>query len=146
MKHIYHDGGRAAAGFKGVARDCLVRALAITTGRPYQEVYDAVNAESAKERVSATKRLKSSARDGVFMATAKRVVANMGGTWVATSGPGAGFKAHMRPDELPAGRIIVRVSKHYAAVIDGVLYDNHDCTRGGTRGVYGYWSFPGVAS
>jgi hypothetical protein len=24
-------------------------------------------------------------------------------------------------------------------VIDGVLHDTHDCTRGGTRCVYGYW-------
>jgi hypothetical protein len=26
-----------------------------------------------------------------------------------------------------------------AAVIDGVLHDTHECDRGGTRGVYGYY-------
>jgi hypothetical protein len=36
------------------------------------------------------------------------------------------------------------LSKHYAAVIDGVLYDTHDydthdCAREGMRCVYGYW-------
>jgi hypothetical protein len=24
-------------------------------------------------------------------------------------------------------------------VIDGVIHDTHDCSRGGTRCVYGYW-------
>ena len=38
----YDDGGRAAAGFKGEAGDCVTRAIAIATGRPYREVYDAL--------------------------------------------------------------------------------------------------------
>ena len=53
---------------------------------------------------------------------------------------GSGCKVHLRADELPAGRLIdVRVARHLAAVIDGVIYDNHDCSRGGTRCVYGYY-------
>ena len=36
----YNDGGRADAGYKGKAGDCVVRAIAIATGLPYQEVYD----------------------------------------------------------------------------------------------------------
>jgi hypothetical protein len=32
------------------------------------------------------------------------------------------------------------VSRHMVAVIDGVVYDNHDSTRGGSRAVYGYWT------
>jgi hypothetical protein len=34
----------------------------------------------------------------------------------------------------------VVLSRHYAAVIDGVLHDVVDCSRGGTRCVYGYYS------
>lgn len=30
-------------------------------------------------------------------------------------------------------------SKHLAAVVDGVLHDTYDCTREGTRCVYGYY-------
>ena len=45
----------------------------------------------------------------------------------------------MRAEELPPGKLVVRMSGHYAAVIDSVLIDNHDSTRGGTRCVYGYW-------
>lgn len=29
MSITYHDGGRAAAGFKGKARDCVARSIAI---------------------------------------------------------------------------------------------------------------------
>jgi hypothetical protein len=32
-----------------------------------------------------------------------------------------------------AGRLVVSVSGHMVAVIDGVIHDNHDCSRGGTR-------------
>ena len=54
-------------------------------------------------------------------------------------GIGTGCKVHLRKDELPMGRIIVALSKHYAAVIDGVVHDTHDPSRSGTRCVYGYW-------
>jgi len=32
-----NDGGRAAAGYKGQAGDCVVRSIAIATGMPYQK-------------------------------------------------------------------------------------------------------------
>ena len=35
-----NDGGRAAAGYKGQAGDCVVRSIAIATGMPYQKIYD----------------------------------------------------------------------------------------------------------
>jgi hypothetical protein len=46
---------------------------------------------------------------------------------------------HLRAEELPGGRLIVKVSKHVVAVIDGVINDSHDPSRGGTRCVYGYY-------
>ena len=39
------DGGRAAAGFKGSAGDCVARSVAIASGRPYAEVYGAKEAD-----------------------------------------------------------------------------------------------------
>ena len=42
MKVVINDGGRAAVGYKGQAGDCVTRAIAIATGKPYQEVYDAL--------------------------------------------------------------------------------------------------------
>ena len=35
----YDDGGRAAAGFKSNAGDCVIRAIAILTGVPYIVIY-----------------------------------------------------------------------------------------------------------
>jgi hypothetical protein len=46
---------------------------------------------------------------------------------------------HLRADELPSGTLIVKVSKHLSAVIDGVIQDTHNPSRGGTRCVYGYY-------
>ena len=39
---IRDDGGRAAAGFKGSAGDCVARSIAIAAGLPYAEVYVAL--------------------------------------------------------------------------------------------------------
>jgi hypothetical protein len=39
MRHVYNDGGREAAGYKGKVGDCVARAIAIANEKPYQEVY-----------------------------------------------------------------------------------------------------------
>jgi hypothetical protein len=59
---------------------------------------------------------------------------------------GSGCTAHLRDGEswVPQGRVIVKVSKHYTALIDGVIHDTHDPSRGGTRCVYGYWTPQGT--
>jgi hypothetical protein len=54
-------------------------------------------------------------------------------------GIGTGCKVHLNADELPKGRLIVSVSKHYTALIDGVINDLYNPDRGGKRCVYGYW-------
>lgn len=130
----YNDGGRAATGRKGTAADCVVRAVAIATGRPYAEVYDEVAALVAK--ATGTK----SARNGVPKAVRRQYLAAMGWRWVPTMGIGTGCRVHLRGDELPGGRIIASTSKHLVAVIDGVVQDTHDSTRGGKRCVYGYYT------
>jgi hypothetical protein len=56
---------------------------------------------------------------------------------------GSGCKVHLAKDELPNGRLIVRVSKHITAVINGVIHDTHDFSRDGTRCVYGYFTKAG---
>lgn len=40
MKYQRNDGGRKAAGYKGITGDCVCRAIAIGTGQPYQTVYE----------------------------------------------------------------------------------------------------------
>lgn len=142
MKFKFNDGGRAAAGFKGDTGDCVVRAIAIATDSPYDLIYAAINTASASERRTKLRKKRSSARTGVHKATWKRFIEGIGGVWTPTMGIGTGCKVHLKADELPSGRLIVSVSKHLVAVIDGVVYDTHDPCRDGTRCVYGYYSFP----
>ena len=63
----------------------------------------------------------------------------LGFEWTATMQIGSGCKVHLKSDELPKGRLVCVVSRHYVSVIDGVINDTHDCSREGTRCVYGYW-------
>ena len=139
MRYEYNDGGRKAAGYKGETGDCGCRALAIALDIPYQEAYDMCLEECKRDRITKRKRTKSHPRTGVFAATFHRIMDNVGWEWVATMGIGTGCKVHLKDGELPMGRIITRVSSHYAAVEDGVLHDTRDCSRSGRRCVYGYW-------
>lgn len=149
MRFVYDDGGRKAAGFRGEAGDCVCRAVAIATGRQYREVYDELHGLCAAERptrretlreYATGRRRRSSPRLGVAKRTTRQYLASLGWRWVPTMGIGTGCRVHLRGGELPDGRVIVKLSGHVAAVIDGVLRDAYDCSRGGTRCVYGYWT------
>lgn len=137
MKFQYNDGGREKAGYKGLTGDCVTRAVAIITGLPYQQVYDAMNDGTATQR----KQKGCSARTGIMTNTRwfSEYMEKLGFRWVATMQVGAGCKVHLREGELPAGKLVVRCSRHLVAVIDGVIHDTHDPSREGTRCVYGYW-------
>lgn len=135
----YSDGGRRAAGYTTEAPgDCVTRAIAIATGLDYQLVYDRINEHAQHERPRHGRR-RSAARLGVFKATWERLLKELGWMWVPTMAIGSGCRVHLRADELPPGRLIVQVSRHVVAVIDGVVHDDHDSTRDGTRCVYGYY-------
>lgn len=136
----YNDGGRKEAGFKGTTRDCGVRALAIALELPYQEVYDKANEFCELERKSKSRRGKSNARTGIHKHTFKRIAESYGLKWTPTMLIGQGCKVHLKADELPKGRIICNVSRHYVAVIDGVINDLDDYSREGSRCVYGYFT------
>ena len=59
MKYQYNDGGRKAAGYKGVTGDCGARAMTIALGLDYAEVYKELaqaNADNGRAK---------SARNGV---------------------------------------------------------------------------------
>jgi hypothetical protein len=143
MSFVFDDGGRAAAGFKGGrAGDCVCRAIAIATEQPYRAVFENLSALGWFPGGGMMR-----GDDGLYRPRpdneaelTREYLAGLGWHWTPTMRFGSGCKVHLRADELPAGRLIVRVTRHLAAVIDGVIHDNHDCSRGGTRCVYGYWS------
>lgn len=140
MDFVFHDGGCAAAGYKGLTSDCVTRSIAIATGKTYQEVYDALNLLAKMERIGRRKRKRSSSRTGVFRRTYQRYLESLGWRWTLTMKIGTGCQVHLCASELPRGPLVVKVSRHLTVFIDGVIYDTHDCSRGGTRCVYGYFS------
>ena len=142
MDFVFHDGGRVAAGYRGATGDCVTRSIAIATGKPYQEVYIALNRLAETERVGKRKKRRSSSRTGVFRRTYQHYLESLGWQWTSTMSIGSGCQVHLRASELPSGPLIVKVSRHLTAVIDGVLHDTHHCSRGETRCVYGYFSQP----
>jgi len=149
MRFIHNDGGRKDAGFKGETRDCVVRAIAIASDLPYRQVYDDLNEHAKKERPTKRAR-RSSSRDGVHRKTYDPYLLSLGFVWTPTMQIGSGCKVHLHDGELPDGRLIIRLSKHLTAVIDGVIHDTDDPQRNyqvvedgvqrtARRCVYGYW-------
>lgn len=152
MDFVYDDGGRAEAGFKGNAGDCVCRSIAIATGRPYREIYEKLSRETGSQRPGKRGKRPASARNGINV---KRkwfgdYMRSLGFEWVPTMKVGHGCKVRLLREELPMGRLVVSVSRHYTAVIDGVIHDTHDPTRATVvtengvarlahRCVYGYW-------
>lgn len=144
MKHVYDDGGRKEAGFVADnVGDCVARAIAIASGRPYIEVYERLAKGNATQRRSPGKNNKrrKTASDGVSTRRKwfKDYMKELGFEWTPTMKIGQGCKVHLREEELPSGRLVVEVSKHSTAVIDGVIHDTYNPDRDGTRCVYGYW-------
>lgn len=151
IRFIQNDGGRDAAGFKGATGDCVCRAICIATGLPYTIVYDRLAEGNAVQRISKHSRRKAScgvrtASHGIW--TKRKwfhdYMVELGFEWTPTMQVGSGCQVHLRGSELPKGRLVVSLSRHMAAVIDGVLHDNYDCSREGTRCVYGYYLYKGV--
>ena len=141
-----NDGGRLLY-FKGEAGDCVTRAVAIASGLDYKEVYDTLAEGNASQRKSKrSKKRTRSARNGIITKRKwfKDYMSSLGFTWVPLMSVGSGCQVHLHKDELPTkGRLVLRLSNHVAAYIDGVLHDTYDCSRDGKRCVYGYWQYEG---
>jgi hypothetical protein len=138
---VRDDGGRAAAGYRGSAGDCVTRAVAIATGQSYQEAYDGISA-AAREYSLGGLRVSGSARGGVPRPVYDAYLKDLGWTWTPVMLIGQGCTVHLRAGELPGGALITRLSRHLCAVIDGTVHDTHDPCRGGQRCVYGYFRPP----
>lgn len=152
MPVVIDDGGRATAGYKGRAGDCVCRAITITTGRPYAEIYKRLADGMGSQRAGKSGKRSASARNGIFTRRKwfRDYMAELGFEWVPTMHIGQGCKVHLLKGELPSGRLAVSLSKHMTAVIDGVVHDTYDPhwsgieTKDGVqrlthRCVYGYW-------
>lgn len=166
MKFQFNDGGRTLAGYKGKAGDCVCRAIAIAAEMPYEEVYQRLASGTGSQRLTKKTRTRErSARNGIHTSRKwfKDFMTQLGFKWTPCMSIGSGCKVHLTDGELPMGRLIAVVSRHWTAVIDGVINDTYSPERNLTvitgtaawpsrgiagtqsisvrrRCVYGYWS------
>lgn len=127
MTYKYNDGGRSAAGYKGTARDCCARAMAIAIGLDYDAAYNEI-AKANKSYGS-----KKSARNGVAILVYEEVLKKHG--WVWCKAPTfTGRKA--RCSDL-TGIVIAKMARHVVAVVDGVPNDTWNSS---AKMVYGYYA------
>lgn len=149
---IEDDGGRGKSGVPYAdekAGDCVARAIAIATQKPYREVHDALIVgkvhHAQVDSSSYGKWVRR--RGGVRRFDADHGCAHevygpyreaLGWKYTVTPSRGAG-KVHLRADQLPPGRLVVSISGHLVAVIDHVIRDTYDCGGEGRVHVKGYW-------
>ena len=117
IKFIKNDGGRAAAGYRGRARDCVARAIAILTGNEYEVVYGIValiNRENGGKR---------SARNAVSKTVTRQSLMEFDLIKVPL---GAGVKPTFTEAYEQYGNCIVTTNRHVCAIVDGALQDTQD--------------------
>ena len=123
----YNDGGRAKAGFKS-ENDCGVRAVAIACQLTYEE-----SRKRLKKASKAGKMGSGQISKGIYKQDMTAALKEIGWVWC----PAPKLQARKaRYHDLPRGRVIARMAKHYVAVIDGEINDTWDCSE---KMVYGYW-------
>lgn len=140
MEFVYSDGGRSKYFKAENVGDCVTRAICNATGKDYKEVYDALKELAKHERITRRHPKQSSVRWGVSPRTIDKYMEIIGWKWHSCCTIGSTKRVHLVESEIPKGNLILRLSRHLTCTKDGVLYDTYDCTREGTRMVYGYWS------
>ena len=99
------------------------------------EVYQALAKGNAEQRItkhSAKRGYRGeSAQHGIWTKRKwfKDYMVSLGFTWTPTMLVGQGCKVHLCADELPNGRLVVAVSRHYTTMIDGIIHDTYDPRR-----------------
>jgi hypothetical protein len=157
-RFVKDDGGRSksgiarARGCKDETSDCVARAIAIATQKPYLEVWNALTAAAVRHVAAGGKsdwakwaRRSRGARafhadQGVHNEVSGPYLESLGWKFTSTKHLPRGKGVHLRADELPRGRLVVDMRRHFTAVIDGDLHDTHDCSDDGRRRIRGYWS------
>lgn len=135
LAFAYNDGGRSKYFKAKKVGDCVTRAIAIATGKDYKEVYDTLYKLAVEK-----KRKNPSPRSGVNKKVYRPYLESLGWRFVPLMEIGKGCTNHLAQDEIPMDKtIICRVSGHLTCVVNGVINDTYDCSRKGTRCVYGYY-------
>jgi hypothetical protein len=123
------DAGEFHRTSKLQAADCQVRALCVAADIHYCAAYDLLYKAQGELRTP-----------GFFLEHYLRHKAEMFGVMQYIPFPAVAGQSRMTGmnfvQHYPKGRYILRLSNHFAAVVDGTLLDSWDCTR---KCVYGAW-------
>ncbi|MEZ6118247.1 MAG: DUF2786 domain-containing protein [Pirellulaceae bacterium] len=139
FEFIWHDGGRANCGFVGYAGDCVVRSVAIATGKLYRDVYDAFSERSSK-----------TARHGVTQDVVDSFLSENG--WKSTT---LYCRADVVESYLPKGVVLVRFEPredsrkrhgHVSCVIDHTVYDTWNPFEESNMMATSFWTCADITS
>ena len=135
----YDDGGRAQAGYRGSAGDCICRAIAIACERPYAEIYETLNA-LCRPHWKSPRSQTPSARFGMPREIYEPLLLDFGWRYHTLARRELFTDKHVPLH----GRSIVPLPNqsfpvHICAVVHGVIRDTYDCSFKGTRWINGYY-------
>jgi len=130
MKYKYNEGGRGEH-YKGLSGDCVTRAITIATEQRYDDVYNALFdiARNWKGNSKLAKRIRTNAspRDGCFKEVGSKYLKDLSIDEVRK-------KLKINDQIFNEGRYVVKVRRHWIAIIDGVVHDTWDSRK--TSGAY----------
>lgn len=131
MRFSIDDAGRSQSLRPKQKRDCVVRAIALASGMPYDSVYDGLAAMGRKCGRSTSKEIWKAYLDSP--------------AWIKEVFPAIPGQARMHLESFrqghPLGRFVVQMARHLTAVIDGVIRDDFEPRLEGC--VYAVWKFVG---
>lgn len=132
MDFQYNEGGRRSSKYRPNHYRCVVTAIAIATGKPYTDVYSALNPNNIITKPS--DKTSRYAIQRQMKEAAHRYLLSLGYEWVNT-------RVLFHPKNLPQGTIIVSVTKELIAVINGVInHTSPNYNYSGSRLIYGYYT------
>lgn len=125
---VYNDGGRSEAGFK-TQTDCGIRAVAIACDISYKDARGIL-----KKAAKNGKQGNGQIANGIYKEDLNTALETLGFKW----NPAPKFEGRKAKHyDLPKGKVIARMSKHFVSVIDNVIHDTWDSSE---KMVYGYWA------
>lgn len=140
-KYIESDGGASAVKekLKLQKRDCVVRAIALACDLYYEDVYSQLEAQKAigyyiRFSKNPTRKISTDPSRGNFFPDYNRYLSSIGWVYVKFKKPTT--LGHLKIFE---GSVILHMSKHLAAAINGTIYDMWDSRQEGRSKVFGYF-------
>jgi hypothetical protein len=136
MKWIYNDGGKSKY-FQDKSNDSVCRAISIATNLDYKYVHDLIDKYIEDEHLD--DEYVNNSKPYLAKQISKKLLNDLGWTWIPKMKYGSGCTTHLRENELPNGTLIVSLSKNLSCVKNHVIHDIFNPSRDGNRCVYGYF-------